>query len=158
MMRLIRSLVAAAGLMVVSGVVVAGGVSVEDAWVRGTVAAQKATGAFMRLTAEADTRLVGAQCPVADVTEVHEMVMENDVMKMRPLPTLALPAGQPVDLKPGGYHIMLIGLKGPLEEGAVVPITLRFAAADGSVAEQVVEAPVRALTAGGMGHGAMHGK
>jgi len=157
-MHLIRSLVVSAAMMLGAGAALAGGVNVENAWVRGTVAAQKATGAFMRLTAQADTRLVGASCPVAEVAEVHEMVMQNDVMKMRPLPALALPAGQAVDLKPGGYHIMLIGLKGSLEAGAMVPITLRFEAADGAVVEQVVEAPVRALTASGMGHGAMHAK
>jgi copper(I)-binding protein len=157
-MRLIRTLFVSAGLVLMAGTVLAGEVSVEDAWIRGTVAAQKATGAFMRLTASDDTRLVGASCPAAELTEVHEMVMQNDVMKMRPLPVLALPAGQPVDLKPGGYHIMLIGLKAPLQEGATVPITLRFETAGGAVVEQVVDAPVKALTASGMGHGATHGK
>ena len=70
MMHLIRSLVVSAAMMLGAGAALAGGVNVENAWVRGTVAAQKATGAFMRLTARADTRLVGASCPVAEVAEV----------------------------------------------------------------------------------------
>ncbi len=131
-------------------------VLVEKAWVRGTVAAQKATGAFMHLTAAADTTLVGASSPAASVTEVHEMLMTNDIMKMRPIDALALPPGQTVELKPGGYHIMLMGLKAPLAEGAIVPITLRLRGAEGEITEQRVDVPVRALTAGGMNHGAKH--
>jgi copper(I)-binding protein len=157
-MRLIRSLIASVCLLSVSGVALAAEVGVANPWVRGTVAAQKATGAFMRLTAASDTRLVGASCPAAEVTEVHEMVMENDVMKMRPVEGVDLPAGQPVELKPGSYHIMLIGLKAPLSEGASVPITLRLKASDGTEFEQQVDAPVKALTSGHMGHGSMHGK
>ncbi|MBT0960943.1 copper chaperone PCu(A)C [Denitromonas iodatirespirans] len=133
----------------------AGGVSVSDPWVRGTVAAQKATGAFMGLTASAPTRLVGASSPAAAQVEVHEMTMENDVMKMRPVAALDLPAGAKVDLKPGGYHIMLMGLAKPLSEGMTVPMTLTFEAADGARETVDVEAPVRALTAAPMKHG-MH--
>ena len=134
----------------------AGDVLVEGAWVRGTVAAQRATGAFMRLTASEAAALVGASSPAASVTEVHEMAMHNDVMRMRPTEAIELPAGQAVELKPGGYHIMLMGLKAPLAEGDVVPITLRLRGADGAIAEQHVDAPVMALTAGGRDHGAMH--
>jgi copper(I)-binding protein len=78
-------------------------VKVDDAWVRGTVAQQKATGAFMRLTPEKNARLVAASSPVAGVVEIHEMAMENDVMKMRQIPGLDLAAGRTMDLKPGGY-------------------------------------------------------
>ncbi len=138
-----------------SSVAWAGEVQVMGAWVRGTVAAQKATGAFMTLTAPADMRLVGASCPAASVAEVHEMKMEGDIMKMRPINVLNLPAGEPVELKPGGYHIMLMGLKAPLAEGDQVDITLQLETADGGLVEQTVAAPVRALAAGGMTHGQM---
>jgi len=133
----------------------AGDVGVTGAWVRGTVAAQKATGAFMTLTAPADMRLVAARSPVAEVTEVHEMKMDGEIMKMRPINGLDLPAGAPVELKPGGYHIMLMSLKAPLEAGQTVPITLTLKSADGTQSEQTVEALVHALASGGMTHGDM---
>ena len=135
-------------------------VNVQDAWVRATVPQQKATGAFMRLTAPQDMRLVGASSPVAGVTEVHEMKLVDNVMKMRPLPALDLPAGQAVELKPGGYHIMLLDLKQPVAQGSTVPLTLVFEAKDGQRTTQELQAPVRAVSATAapaMGHGKPHG-
>jgi copper(I)-binding protein len=87
-------------------------VTVKDPWVRATVPAQKATGAFMQITSAQDARLVEARSPVAGVVEVHEMVMEKEVMKMRAIKGLDLPAGKTVELKPGGYHVMLMGPQG----------------------------------------------
>ncbi len=106
-------------------------VKVEGAWARATVQGQKGTGAFMNITAKDGTRLVGVSSPAAGVAEVHEMKMENDVMKMRALPALDLPAGQTVSLKPGGYHLMLLDLKAPLAKDSTVPVTLRFKDAKG---------------------------
>lgn len=136
-------------------------VEVQDAWVRATVAQQKSTGAFMRLTAKADSRVVAAQSPVAGVVEVHEMAMEKDVMRMRAVPALALPAGQTVELKPGGYHVMLMDLKAPVKAGEVVPLTLTLESAGGQRSTLEVKAEVRALgttpaSAAPAGHGAMH--
>lgn len=131
-------------------------VSVQDPWVRATVPQQKATGAFMRLTAAQDMRLVGASSPVAGVTEVHEMKLVDNVMKMRAIPQLDLPAGQAVELKPGGYHIMLLDLKQPVAQGASVPLTLVFEGKDGQRQSQELQAPVRALGAAAApaaGHG-----
>ncbi|WP_163837265.1 copper chaperone PCu(A)C, partial [Providencia stuartii] len=82
-------------------------------WVRATVAPQKATGAFMQLTASKAVKVVAASSPVAAMVEIHEMKMEDGVMKMRAVDALALPAGQPVALKPGSYHVMLMGLQRP---------------------------------------------
>ena len=101
-------------------------VKVEDAWVRGTVPTQKATGAFMRLTPSANARLVEAKSPVAGVVEIHEMTLEKDIMKMRQIPGLDLAADRTMELKPGGYHVMLMDLKQPLKGGEQVPITLVF--------------------------------
>ncbi len=101
-------------------------VKVEDAWVRGTIATQKATGAFMRLTPSANARLVEAKSPVAGVVEIHEMTLEKDIMKMRQIPGLDLAADRTMELKPGGYHVMLMDLKQPLKGGEQVPITLVF--------------------------------
>ncbi|MDO9504563.1 MAG: copper chaperone PCu(A)C [Hydrogenophaga sp.] len=132
-------------------------VEVKDAWVRATVAQQKATGAFMQLTAQADTRVVQASSPIAGVVEIHEMAMDKDVMKMRAVPALALPAGKTVELKPGGYHVMLMDLKGPVKAGDVVPVTLVLEGKDGQRSTLEVKATARPLgssPAGGMTHGA----
>lgn len=99
-------------------------VTVKDAWVRATVAHQHATGAFMQLTSSSDARLLEVQTPVAGIAEVHEMKMENNVMKMRAVDALELPAGKTVELKPGSFHIMLMNLKNPVNEGDEIPLTL----------------------------------
>jgi len=149
-MKNVRNLVTALVLSCSAVAAIAGDVTVSEPWVRGTVAAQKATGAFMGLTAAKPMRLVGASSPAAPAVEVHEMSMENDVMKMRPVAGIDLPAGQMVALKPGGYHIMLMGLTAPLHAGASVPLTLSFEAADGTREEVQIEAPVRELAAPAM--------
>lgn len=122
-------------------------VQVSDPWVRATVPQQKATGAFMTLQAPAGSRLVEARSPVAAVVEIHEMAMQGDVMRMRAVPGLDLPAGKAVALKPGGYHVMLIDLKQALKAGDTVPLTLVFEGADKQRVTQAVSAPVRALNA-----------
>jgi len=121
---------------------------VEGAWVRSAVAGQSGTGAFMKLTAREPLQLVGASTPVAGVAQVHEMKMEGDVMHMRPLPKLDLPAGQAVELKPGGYHVMLQDLKQPLVAGTTVPLTLVFRDAKGAENKLELSLPV-AVTAPG---------
>jgi copper(I)-binding protein len=120
-------------------------VSVKEPWVRATTPKQKATGAFMRLEAGEEARLVGAASPVAGVVELHEMVQEGDVMKMRAVPAIAIPAGRGAELKPGGYHVMLMELKSQLKEGETVPITLTVESKDGRRQTLEVRAPVRAL-------------
>jgi copper(I)-binding protein len=135
-------------------------VTVTDPWVRGTVAEQKATGAFMRLTAPVDSRVVEARSPVAGTVEIHEMKMDNGVMRMRAMPALTLPANQAVDLAPGGYHVMLMGLKQVLKPGDSVPLTLVVEGPDKQRRNIEVSAPVRALNAsptGASGHGSGHG-
>ena len=120
-------------------------VTVKEPWVRATVAQQKATGAFMTLTSSGDAKLVSASSPLAGVVEVHEMAMEGDVMRMRAVTDLNLPAGKPVELKPGGYHVMLMGLKQPLKAGDTVPVTLVIEGKDQKRETIEVQAPVRAL-------------
>ncbi len=120
-------------------------VTVRDPWVRATVPQQKATGAFMQISAPAESRLVEARSSVAGVVEIHEMTMESNVMKMRAVPGIELPAGKPVDLKPGGYHVMLMDLKQQLKEGETVPITLVVEGKDKKRETIEVKAPVRQL-------------
>jgi len=118
-------------------------VTVTEAWVRGTVPAQKATGAFMKLKSADEAKLVGAASPAAKIVEVHEMSMKGNVMQMRAVDAIALPAGKVVELKPGGYHVMFIDLVKPLEKGASVPIMLTFVGKDGKKVTQEVKAEVR---------------
>lgn len=124
------------------------GVDVADPWVRATVAQQKVTGAFMKITSSVDARLIEIRSPIAAVAEIHEMTMEGDKMKMRAVPALALPAGTTVELRPGGYHVMLLGLVAQAREGETVPVTLTIETADGRETVEIA-APVRPLP----GHG-----
>ena len=129
-------------------------VQAKDAWVRQTIATQRTTGAFMTLTASSDLKLVSASSPAARVVEIHEMAMEGDVMKMRAVPALDLPSGKAVELKPGGYHIMLIDVVQPLKAGNTVKVELEVEDQAQKRSKITVDAPVRAM--GGMpaaGHG-----
>ena len=121
-MRILRAAAAAATLF--AATLAHAQVTVDKPWVRTTVAQQTTTGAFMTITSVQGGKLVSASSPIAASVEVHEMKMEGDVMKMRPVDALPLPAGKPVELKAGAYHMMLIGLKAPVKFGDVVPITL----------------------------------
>lgn len=127
-------------------------VKVDNAWARATVQGQKATGAFMKLTAAQATQLVGVSTPVAGVAEIHEMKMDGGVMKMRGMPVLDLPANQAVELKPGSYHLMLMDLKAPLNKDTSVALTLIFKDAKGVQSQQQVTVPVTT----GMPQAAMH--
>lgn len=133
-------------------------VKVEGAWARASVQGQKATGAFMRLTAKDGARLVRAESPAAGLTEVHEMKMEGDIMKMRAVPVLDLPAGKTVELKPGGYHVMLLDLKAPLAKDTSVPITLVFQDAKGVESALNLSVPVGTAAPGGAASPAMQHK
>jgi hypothetical protein len=124
-------------------------VLVADPWVRGTVTGQKATGAFMQLKSPADTALVAAASPVANIVEIHEMKMEGGMMKMKAIDKLALPAGKAIDLKPGGYHVMLMDLVKPLQDGDTVPLQLTFEDKAGKKQTVEVKAVVRPLAASG---------
>ena len=99
-------------------------VTVADPWVRTTVAQQTTSAAYMTITSLQGGKLVDASSPVAASAEVHEMKMDGDMMKMRAVDALPLPMGKPVQLRPNGYHMMLMGLKAPLKAGDVVPIKL----------------------------------
>jgi periplasmic copper chaperone A len=123
-------------------------VDVRSAWVRSTVPGQGGTGAFMTITSKDGGKLVGAASAIAGVVELHEMAMDNNVMKMRAIPALELPAGREVQLKPGGYHVMLLDLKRPLKAGEKVQIELRLEMRDGKRVTQPVEVEVRSTAPG----------
>ena len=138
-------------------------VDVKNAWARATVQGQQATGAFMQLTAKDGAKLVSVSSPVAGVAEVHEMKMDGDVMKMRAVQGgLDLPAGKAVELKPGGYHVMLMDLKGALPKDTSIALTLVFKDAKGAESKMELKVPVSTAAPGAkagdmpaMGHG-MH--
>jgi periplasmic copper chaperone A len=115
---------------------------VEAAWVRSSVPGQQGTGAFMKLTARQPMQIVGVSTPVAGTAELHQMKLEGDLMLMRPVSKLDLPAGRMVELKPGGYHLMLQDLKQPLAPGTTVPLTLLLRDAKGAQSKLELKLPV----------------
>ncbi|HEY8353641.1 MAG TPA: copper chaperone PCu(A)C [Methylophilaceae bacterium] len=119
-------------------------IAVRDAWVRATAPGQQVAAAYMDLSSLQGTTLVGAECDIAGIVEIHEMTMKNDVMKMRMLKELALPAGETVRLAPGGLHLMLFDLKQPLNAGSKAECVLRFRNAQGETANIRATLPVKA--------------
>ncbi|MEO7549376.1 MAG: copper chaperone PCu(A)C [Ramlibacter sp.] len=119
-------------------------VRVDGAWARASVQGQTGTGAFMALTARDNLKLVAVASPAAGVAEVHEMKVEGDVMRMRAIDALDLPAGKTVELRPGGYHVMLLDLKAPLKKDTVIPLTLVFRDAKGAESRMELQLPVSA--------------
>jgi copper(I)-binding protein len=138
------SIVVAACLAVgLSAPLFAQSVEVSGVWARATVPGQRATGAFMHLMAKNGARLVAASTPVAGLAEVHEMKLEEGVMRMRALPGgLELPAGKMVELKPGGFHLMLLDLKQPLPKESTLALTLVFQDAKGVETRTELKVPV----------------
>jgi hypothetical protein len=126
-------------------------VTVGDAWVRGTVEGQPSTAAYLTLRSSGDARLVAVTSPVAERCSLHEMTMSGDLMRMRTLESLPVPAGASVQLREGHDHIMLEGLKHALKEGDTVRLTLTFVDAGGRREAVDVQAPVVPLGAAGPG-------
>ena len=123
----IKLLAFAASLLVASATLAQPAqLEVNDAWARATPAKAETGVAYLTIQSPTADRLVSASTPVAKKAELHTMSMQGMVMKMRPISGVDIPAGQPVSLKPGGEHIMLLGLKQPLREGQSFPLTLDF--------------------------------
>jgi periplasmic copper chaperone A len=126
-----------------------GGIHVTDAWARPTIGQGRVAAAYMTITnaGEGDDALVGVTSPKAEKVEMHQTKMGDDgVMRMRPVEHgIPVPAGGKVEFAPGGYHLMVMGLGEPLNEGSDLPLTLTFTEA-GSV-DLVV--PVRGHASGG---------
>ena len=114
---------------------------VSNAWARATPAKAENGIAFLTIRSPTPDRLISVSSPVAQKAELNTMEMAGMVMKMRPLAALDVPAGQPVTLKPGGEHIMLMGLSAPLREGQSFPLTLTFEKAGAREVSVAVEKP-----------------
>lgn len=121
-------------------------VTVTEPWIRATVPQQKVTGAFMRLQSATPARLVAVQADVAGRAELHEMAMDGQTMRMRRLDSVELPAGKPVNLASGGYHIMLMDLKRQVKDGETVALTLTVQDGAGKRQDVKVQVPVKPLT------------
>jgi copper(I)-binding protein len=141
----VRAVVAA--VLIVCAQLAAAQVTVLDPWVRGTVEGQTSTGAYMTLKSDKGTRLVAVTSPVATRSSIHEMSMNGNVMRMRTLEALPIPAGSTVALEEGHDHLMLEGLSHPLKDGDHVRLTLTFVDAGGKKQSVDVQAPVRPLGA-----------
>lgn len=117
-----------ASVMLLSNAALAqtGDVAITNVWARATPGGAQTAAAYVTVTSPTGDTLTGASTPAAQKAEIHTMTMEGSVMKMRQVDGIDLPAGQPVTLKPGGYHIMLTGLAKPLEAGQSFPLTLDF--------------------------------
>ena len=120
-----------------------GQVEARAAWAPATVRGQTAAVAYMQLSSSQGASLIGAESPVAGSVELHEMKMDGNVMRMRAVASLEIPPRQTVELRPGGYHMMLLGLKRPLKKGDLVSIELKFELSDKSVRTVPVTAVVR---------------
>ncbi|GAB4127411.1 MAG: hypothetical protein Fur0040_10280 [Sideroxydans sp.] len=136
-------------------------VKVKDAWTRATAPGQDSAMVQAVITSKEAARVVGVKCKDATTSELHSMVMEGGMMKMRQVDAIDLPAGQAVDLGQAGYHLMLLGLKKPLAEGKKTECELTVRSADGKDKKVKVKAKVKALTEGGAkadddGHDAHH--
>ena len=132
-----------------------GPINIAHPYARATSSGQPMGGGFLKLeNSGADDTLLSASAEVAKAVELHLMSMEGDVMRMRQVERIALPAGKTVELKPGGLHIMLMGLKAPLKVGDSFPLKLKFEKAGEVTVNMTVEAA--AAGAGGMHHDMKH--
>jgi copper(I)-binding protein len=121
-------------------------ISIDNAWTRSTVPGQNATGAFMTIASEKPLALVKASSTLIKNVEVHEMKMDAGVMKMREVKAIDVVPGKVTELKPGGYHIMLMGLEAPLVAGSKVPLTLTFKDKNNVETKVNIDADVRELS------------
>jgi copper(I)-binding protein len=132
----------------------AGDVTIDGAYARASIGRAANSAAYMMLSTTADDRLVAAASPVADAVELHTHLMDNGVMKMRPVEGgIAVTTAEPTMLQPGGFHVMLLGLHAPLQDGTTIPLTLTFEKA-GSVTFDV---PVRSVMGNAGGNQHRHG-
>lgn len=123
-----------------------GSIKIENGYTRATAPGQQVAGGFLKIENKgAADQLVSASSPAAGEVQLHEMAMDGNVMKMRQVKDIEVPANGAVELKPGGLHLMFMNLKGPLAAGQTVPVKLKFAKAG----EVEVKLPVNSV-------GAMH--
>jgi copper(I)-binding protein len=154
-MSMKRILCAGLLAMLAATPVLAEEVKVSDAWSRATAPGQDSAMVQLVITSKKAGALIAGASKIAQTVEIHTMVMEGNVMKMRQVDAVELPAGKAVDLGAAGYHLMLIGLKKPLKEGAETEVVLTVRLADGKEEKVKVKAEIKPLTESGQ-HEHMH--
>lgn len=142
-MKILRTVLFTFFFTISACAVAEGDISISNAWTRATAPGQKVAAAYMDLTSKDGATLVKAETSVAGIVEIHSMTMKNDVMKMRMLNELALPAGQTVNLAPGGYHLMLFDLQQSLDAGQSAEFKLHFKTKAGDIKIMTVNLPVK---------------
>lgn len=139
-MRMLKTTLAVLiALLCVAPAAQADEVMIHDPLAYETADGMKVGAAMIGLHSAVDDKLIGASSPVSERVEIHTMTNDNDIMRMRKIDELALPADKIVTMSPDGYHLMLMNLKEPLKAGAEFPITLKFEKAG----EQTVTVPVQ---------------
>ncbi len=122
-------------------------VEVSQAWTRATAPGQDSAMVQAVITSKQAAQLVGVSCDCAKTAELHSMVHEGGMMKMRQVEAIDLPAGEAVDLGAAGYHLMLMGLKQQIKEGKQIQLTLTLRDKDGKTRNVKFKAPAKALNA-----------
>ncbi|MDB5818913.1 MAG: copper chaperone PCu(A)C [Rhizobacter sp.] len=147
------SLAAFAGLNASAHDYKLGAIAIGHPWARSTSAGQATGGGYLKLDNQgAADRLLSASATVSEKVELHSMAMDGDVMRMRQVDGIDLPTGKPVELKPGGFHIMFVGLKAPLKDGDSFPLVLRFEKAGEVKVDVKIEAANASHDMGAMKH------
>lgn len=148
----------AAALLVPAAVAVAADIEIHHPWARATAPSAANGAAFMVIyNTGADDRIVSAAADVSNTVELHTHVMDGDIMRMREVEAIEVPGGGPTELKPGGLHIMFMGLDQPLKEGESFPLTLRFENAGEITVDVAIDKPGAMGPHHGNGHHDMHG-
>jgi len=129
--------------LIISSAYAADKLVISDAWVRATAPGQQVGAAYMTLKSNADITVTKVESNVTGSIEIHEMAMQNGVMKMRMKDSLPLSAGKPFKLEPSGFHLMLFDLKKPLQAGEKVAFSLKFKDKNGKVETQKISVPIK---------------
>ncbi|NOU01330.1 MAG: copper chaperone PCu(A)C [Gallionella sp.] len=129
-----------------SAIAYAADIQVSSAWARATLPGQDVGMVSLIITSKQAAKLVGISSTACKSVEMHSMTHENNMMKMREVKTIPLPAGETIDFDEEGYHLMLIGLKAPLIAGEKLPLTLRVKQANQRVVKANIQAEVKSVT------------
>lgn len=157
--RLIRSLLVllmlAAGYPAIARDYTLGTLRIDHPWARASIGKAKAGAAYLTVSTSGETadRLIGVASPVARHVALHTHLMQDGVMKMRPVQAIEIAPGEPTVLRPGGLHVMLMGLKAPLVEGELFPLVLTFEKSGSIEVEVLVREPSAMVAPSGRGHG-----
>ncbi len=136
-----------------------GDIEIIHPWAKPSIGQAKAGAAFATIlnNGAGDDRLLAAKSDVSELVELHTHSMDGGVMRMRPVEAIVIPAGDAAELAPGGHHIMLLNLKGPLVDGESFPVTLVFEKAGEITIEVKIDADMGGMPSHGKKHGQGHG-